>query len=203
MISNAKQLDLHTPKAPHPHNGIHGTWWQKNSTQGYIHPMIHIIEFMDLWDKRLNSALRVEVVRNGRFLEDAGRTHTCGKLKAVLLSPIIANESRIWLTWWCKLSVSIFNSKLVIFLLIIGTWIPEEKIPYQYFCLLQVKNRQIAYHQKFCFKKQGMNLISVIAASNVTDYQNWGLVEELHLPFLAPISLLQAIKENISIQWKY
>lgn len=25
--------------------------------------------------------------------------HTCGKLKAVLLSPIIAKESRIWLTW--------------------------------------------------------------------------------------------------------
>jgi len=32
---------------------------------------------------------------NDRCLEDMRKTHTCGKLKAVLLSPIIANESRI------------------------------------------------------------------------------------------------------------
>lgn len=30
---------------------------------------------------------------------DVSRDRTCGKLKAVLLSPMIARESRIWLTY--------------------------------------------------------------------------------------------------------
>jgi hypothetical protein len=45
-----------------------------------------------------------------------------------------------------------------------------------------------------------IKLILVMVASNDTYYQYWGLVEELHPPFVALIFLLQDIKENVSIQ---
>lgn len=41
--------------------------------------------------------------QKNEIVEKIGIIHTCGKLKAVLLSPIIAKDSRIWFTWYNKI----------------------------------------------------------------------------------------------------
>ena len=142
--------------------------------------------------------------KNEKDFKNMEKIRTCGKLKAVLLSPIIANESRIWLTWWCNFFCVNIQFQMSNILLIIGNLSPDEKIPYQYFCPLQFNNKQITYHQKILYKTiwkiiHWIKLILVIGARNGTYHRYWGLVEELHSPFVALIFLLHTSKENISI----